>query len=126
MNLTKIVQISVRAKNLPRATEFYRDTLGLKLIISTPVVSIVDCGGITLLLGTAESPEFDHPSSIIYFDADDIQEAVKLLSSRGVKIEGKPHVVGQLGDQDIWVAIFRDSEDNLMGLMSRVMRNPKR
>ena len=122
MNLTKIAQISVRAKDLQRATVFYRDTLGLKVVVSTPVISIVDCGGIFLLLSKAESPELDHPSSVIYFDVDDIQKTVTDLSSRDVKIEDKPHIVGQLGNQDVWVAIFQDSEDNLVGLVSRTPR----
>jgi predicted enzyme related to lactoylglutathione lyase len=122
MNLTKIAQISVRAKDLQRATAFYRDKLELKVVINTPVISIADCGGVFLLISKAESPELDHPSSVIYFEVDDIQKTVADLSSREVKIQNKPHIVGQLGDQDVWVAIFRDSEDNLVGLMSRVPR----
>jgi len=31
-------------------------------------------------------------------------------------------VSGQLGDMDVWIATFRDSEDNLMALMSRTPR----
>src|SRR2546428_14070431 len=44
MNLSKIAQISIRAKDLQRATAFYRDTLELKIIVSTPVISIAECG----------------------------------------------------------------------------------
>ncbi|SRR5258706_9587411 len=116
MNLTKIAQISVRTKDLQRATEFYRDVLGIKVLISNQFVSILDCGGITLLLGPSDT------SSVIYFDVDDIQNAVESLSSRGVKIEHEPHVVGQLGNLDVWIAIFKDSEDNSMGLMSKKPR----
>jgi len=113
MTLNKIAQISVPTKNLQRATEFYRDTLGLKVLISNQFISVLECGGITLLLAPGES------SSVIYFDVDDIGAAVETLSSRGVKMEEKPNVVGQLGNMDIWIAIFKDSEDNAMGLMSR-------
>ncbi|PYS25753.1 MAG: glyoxalase [Acidobacteria bacterium] len=122
MNLSKIAQISVRAKDLQRATAFYRDTLELKIIVSTPVISIAECGGVFLLISKAETPELDHPSSVIYFDVDDIQKTTADLSSRNVKIDDKPHIVGQLGNQDVWVAIFRDSEDNLVGLISRTPR----
>ena len=116
MNLTKIAQISVKTKNLQRATEFYRDTLGLKVLISNRLISILDCGGVTLILGPSET------SSVIYFDVDDIHKAVESLSRLGVKIEEKPNVVGQLGGMDIWIASFRDSEDNVMALMSRTPR----
>jgi hypothetical protein len=30
----------------------------------------------------------------------------------------KPNKVGKLGNVDVWIAIFRDSEENLMGLRS--------
>jgi hypothetical protein len=30
----------------------------------------------------------------------------------------KPNKVGSLGDVDFWIAIFRDSEENMMGLSS--------
>src|SRR5262245_1146977 len=116
MNLTKIAQISVKTKNLQRATEFYRDTLGLKVLISNRLISILDCGSITLLLGPSET------SSVIYFDVVDIHKEVESLSRLGVKIEEKPNVVGQLGGMDIWIASFRDSEDNVMALMSRTPR----
>ena len=116
LNLTKIAQISVKTKDLKRATEFYRDTLGLKVLISNQFVSILDCGGIMLILGPSEG------SSIIYFDVDDIQKAVESLSAGGVTIQEKPRVVGQLGDVDVWIAIFKDSEDNSMGLMSKTPR----
>ena len=122
MNLTKIAQISVRARDLQRATAFYRDKLELKMIVSTPAISIAECGGVFLIIGKAESPELDHPSSVIYFDVDDIQKTVTDLSSRGVEIQEKAHIVGQLGNQDVWIAIFRDSEDNMLGLLSRVAR----
>ena len=69
-----------------------------------------------MLLGANE------PESRVYFDVDDIQKAVAVLSNRGVKIEAKPSIVGQLGDTDVWIAAFRDSEDNIMALMSRTPR----
>jgi methylmalonyl-CoA/ethylmalonyl-CoA epimerase len=69
-----------------------------------------------LLLGPSEG------SSIIYFDVDDIQNTVENLSGRGVTIEHQPRIVGQLGDVDVWIAIFKDSEDNMMGLMSKKPR----
>jgi methylmalonyl-CoA/ethylmalonyl-CoA epimerase len=34
-----------------------------------------------------------------------------------VKSEGDPHQVADLGDRDLWLAFFRDSEGNVMALM---------
>lgn len=118
--LTKVGQISVRAKDLDRATAFYRDKLGLKHLHRAPSLSIFECGGINLLLSLPENPAFDHPGSIIYFDVTDIQESFRTLSDRGVSFVEKPTKAGRLGNADVWIAIFRDSEENLMGLRSMV------
>jgi methylmalonyl-CoA/ethylmalonyl-CoA epimerase len=120
--LTRVGQISVRAKDLDRATAFYRDTLGLKHLHKAPSLSVFDCGGTTLLLALPENASLDHPGSIIYFDVADIQEAYKALSDRGVKFMEKPNKVGSLGEVDVWIAVFHDSEDNMMGLRSMVSR----
>lgn len=111
--LNKVGQISIGVKDIDRATEFYRDKLGVKHLLKAPSVSVFDCGGITLLLSLADSN-----TSIIYFEVDDIQKAFETLKNRGVKMEEKPHVVGQLGKMDVWIAIFRDSEENLLSLRS--------
>ena len=120
--LSKVGQIAVRVKDLDRATAFYRDKLGLKHLHQAPSLSVLDCGGITLLLARPENAAEDHPASIIYFDVEDIQTAFKSLSDRGVSFVEKPNKVGSLGDVDVWIAIFRDSEENMMGLRSMAPR----
>lgn len=117
--LTKVAQISVRVTDIDRATEFYQTKLGLKHLHKAPSVSIFDCGGITLLLSLPEKDN-DQGSSVIYFDVADMQQTFQTLKSRGVQFVGEPHIVGKLGSLDVWVAIFRDSENNMMGLRSMV------
>ena len=121
-SLSKVGQIAVRVKDLDRATAFYRDKLGLKHLHQAPSLSVMDCGGITLLLARPGNTAEDHPASIIYFDVEDIQIAFKALSDRGVSFVEKPNKVGSLGDVDVWIAIFRDSEENMMGLRSMTPR----
>ena len=116
LNPSRVAQVAIKTKDLARATAFYRDTIGLKVLMSNRLNSILECGGMRLLLGANE------PDSRVYFDVDDIQKAVATLSSRGVKIEGKPSIVGQLGDMDVWIAAFRDSEYNTMALISGTPR----
>ncbi len=120
--LTKVAQISVRVTSIDRATEFYHTKLGLKHLHQAPSVSIFDCGGVTLLLSLPDKDN-DTGCSVLYFDVTDMQQAFTTLSSRGVEFIGEPHVVGQLGATDVWVAVFHDSENNLMGLRAMVPRN---
>jgi len=120
--LSTIGQISINARDLERATAFYGEKLGIKHLFSVPRMAFFDCQGIRLLISLPEAPEFDHPSSIIYFTVDDIQVAFEVLSQRGVKFEGKPHIVAPMGTYDLWMAFFRDTENNVLALMSNVPR----
>ena len=119
--LSAIGQIAVNAHDINRAIDFYRDKLGMKFLFTAPPgLAFFDCGGIRLMLSLPAKPEFDHPSSIIYFNVDDIQIAYKTLSERGVEFEEKPAFVANMGAYDLWIAAFRDSEDNLLAMMSNV------
>lgn len=121
--LSQIGQIAVNAHDLERAVGFYRDRLGIKHLFSVPpTMAFFDCNGIRLMLSLPEKPEFDHPSSIIYFSVTDIQQATKTLSDRGVQFEEKPIFVADMGSYDLWMASFRDSENNLLALMSNVAK----
>ncbi|HYL99997.1 MAG TPA: VOC family protein, partial [Blastocatellia bacterium] len=76
--------------------------------------------GISLMISLPERPEFDHASSIIYFSVENIQRVYQTLSAREVHFEGAPHVIADMGSFDLWMAFFRDSENNLLALMSKV------
>jgi predicted enzyme related to lactoylglutathione lyase len=122
--LSTIEQIAVNAHDVERATAFYRDKLGMKHLFSVPPnLAFFDCGGIRLLISLPAKPEFDHASSIIYFNVEDIQVACATLSERGVQIEEQPIFVADMGTYDLWLASFRDSENNLLALMSHVAKS---
>jgi predicted enzyme related to lactoylglutathione lyase len=118
--ITQIGQIAINVHDTSRALEFYRDTLGLKLLFTAGRLAFFDCGGVRLMLTPPERPEFDHPASILYFRVADIQSTHARLVQRNVKTEGEPHVVAKMPDHDLWLAEFRDSEGNIMALMSEV------
>jgi len=121
--LNKIEQIAVTAHDLERAVGYYRDQLGLKHLFTVPPnLAFFDCDGIRLMVSLPAKPEFDHPSSIIYFNVPDIQTAYATLSARGVKFEEGPTFVADMGAYNLWLASFRDSENNLLALMSHVAK----
>jgi predicted enzyme related to lactoylglutathione lyase len=120
--LSRIGQIAINAHDVDRATAFYRDVLGLPHLFRAGQLSFFDCGGVRLMLDKAEKPEFDHPSSILYFQVGDIRAAYKRLKDAGAKFEDEPHVIAQMPKHDLWMTFFRDSENNLLALMSEVPR----
>ena len=121
-HLSQIGQIAVRVLDLDRAAAFYEKTLGMPLLFRVPGMAFFDCGGVRLLLGPAEKPEFDHPASIIYYKVADIHAAHGAFTAQGVVFHGEPHLVARMPDQDLWMAFFRDSEENVLGLMSEMPR----
>jgi methylmalonyl-CoA/ethylmalonyl-CoA epimerase len=119
--ITRIGQIQVRTHDVERAADFYERVLGLKLLFKAPPgLAFFDCGGIRLMLNPPEKPEFDHPSSILYFAVPDIHAAHAGMKGKGVRFEDEPHLIAKMPDHDLWMTFFRDSEDNLLALMSEV------
>lgn len=120
--IERIGQIYVTAHDLDRAVRFYRDTLGLTFLFQVPRMAFFDCGGVRLMLGLPDAPEFDHPASIIYYRVTDIEAAHATLVARGVSFRQPPHLVAKLATFDLFLADFRDSEGNAMALMSEVAK----
>jgi methylmalonyl-CoA/ethylmalonyl-CoA epimerase len=119
--LEKIDQVSIPVRDLDRALAFYRDTLELPFLFRTDQLAFLICGGIRLLLSRPESPEFDHPGSVVYYRVTDIRQAYETLKARGVAFRGEPHVIGRLGNAEVWMAFFSDPEGNVLALSSEVL-----
>ena len=115
--ISTIGQISVTVHDIERATKFYKDTLAMKFLFSAGNMAFFQCGEVRLMLAVPEKAEFDHPASIIYYKVDDIDSTYKILTDRGVKFEGEPQLVHKAEDHDLWMASFRDTEENLLALM---------
>jgi methylmalonyl-CoA/ethylmalonyl-CoA epimerase len=123
VGISRLGQVQIRAHDVKRATTFYQDLLGLKLLFEAPPgLAFFDCGGVRLMIDRPEKPEFDHSSSVLYFAVPDIQAAHAQLKQSGVHFEDEPHVIARMPDLDLWMTFFRDSEDNLMALMSEMTR----
>lgn len=122
-SLTQIGQIAINAKDIDRAVAFYRDTLGMRFLFQAPPkLAFFDCGGVRLMLDVAEKPEFDHPASIVYYKVDDLNASYETLIARGVSFEHTPSLVARMPDHELWMAFFRDSEGNLLGMMNEVRK----
>src|SRR5229473_1781900 len=61
IGISRLGQIAINAHDTGRATEFYRDVLGLPLLFTAGNLAFFDCGGVRLMLTPPEKPEFDHP-----------------------------------------------------------------
>lgn len=113
---SRIGQISIVCKDVARATEFYRDALGLTFLFAAgPNLAFFDCGGIRLMLSRAENEAIG--TSVLYYFVTDIEGSTMALASKGVQVIGEPHLIAKMPDHDLWLAEFRDSEGNVCALM---------
>jgi len=122
VSLSRIGQIAIVVKDVERATAFYRDALGMRFLFEYPGLAFFDCDGVRIMLSKAEKPEFDHPSSILYFRVPDIQVAYQALRGRQVEFEDEPHIIARMPDHDLWMCFFRDHDDNVLALMAEIAK----
>lgn len=117
-----LTQVSQRTEDLDRAVAFYGSVLGLRLLarFDPPGLAFFDLDGTRLLLGDGNL------TSMLYLAVDDIDATVEQLTAAGVVFEQGAHLIhtddtgrfGAPGTED-WMAFFRDSEGNLLGLVER-------
>jgi methylmalonyl-CoA/ethylmalonyl-CoA epimerase len=117
--ITSVGQIALTVQDLARAVAFYRDVVGLKFLFETGGMAFFDCGGTRLMLTRPEKPGINY-SSIVYYKTDDIKAAAADMQERGAKFEAPPHMIAKMPDHELWMAFLRDSEENLLGLMSEI------
>ena len=115
--ISRLGQIAINVHNVDRATAFYRDILALPLLFTAGSLAFFDCGGVRLMLTHPEKPEFDHPSSVLYFAVPDITGAHQQMLNSGVRFEDEPHLIARMPNHDLWMTFFHDSEENLLALM---------
>jgi predicted enzyme related to lactoylglutathione lyase len=115
---SRIGQIAIVCTDVARASAFYRDTLGLRhLFDAGPTLAFFDCGGVRLMLSTAERPEDEHASSILYFFVSKIEDVHRDLSAKGVRFLDAPHLIARMPDHELWLSAFTDTEGNTLAIM---------
>ncbi|MFN3945358.1 MAG: VOC family protein [Allosphingosinicella sp.] len=119
-----IAQVAIAVRDVARAAAFYRDTLGLThLFDAPPGLSFFQCGETRLMLSQPGGPE-TAGNSILYYAVPSARAAHEDLSRAGVPFEEGPRRIAEVGGRDVWLAVARDSEGNLLGLMSEEAPEP--
>jgi predicted enzyme related to lactoylglutathione lyase len=93
--------------DMDRAVSFYSDTLGLEVQQRDDEWSMLRIGDVTVGLNSRESPSGDG-GAVVAFRADqEIEDAVKTLSDKGVDVPGgvTEHPWGR-------IATFKDPDGN--------------
>ena len=122
---TGLAQVAQHADDLDRAAAFYERLLGSPPLarFDPPGLLFFGLGGTRLLLEQGAS------SALLYLAVNDVPSRVEELRADGVVVEAEPHVIFSHTDDtlgpagsDEWMAFIRDSEGNLVGLVSHSPR----
>lgn len=123
---TGLAQVAQHAEDLDRAAAFYERLLGTPPLARFDPPGLLFFGlgdGTRLLLESAAS------SAMLYLAVDDVATRVEELRADAVVIESEPHIIFSHTDDtlgpagsDEWMAFIRDSEGNLVGLVSHAPR----
>ncbi len=118
-HIQRINQIGVNVKDINRAVNFYK-TLNLPLLFSTDTMAFFDCNGTRILLSLPEKEEFSHPSSVIYFQVENIRETYDNYKNNGVSFIDEPHIVAKMDGTETWMTFFKDTEGNTHAFVSEI------
>ena len=121
-----LAQVAQFAQDLDRAAAFYERLLG-----RPPLARFEPPGLLFFALGkgTRLLLEEGVGSAMLYLQVADVPTRIAELRAEGVHIESEPHIIFSHTDDtlgpaghDEWMAFIRDSEDNLVGLVSHSPR----
>ena len=122
----RLVQVAQHAEDLGRASVFYSRLLGTEPIglFEPPGLLFFDLDGVRLLLEPGAA------SVLLYLAVPSVREAIERMRG-SVEIVAEPHVIFHHDDDalgpagtDEWQGFIRDSEQNLVGLVSHEAPDP--
>ena len=116
VHFDKIMQIALTVTDLPRAKDFYQNTLGMRFLFETGPLAFFQCGDIRLMISSGES-EKPNRATLIYFKVADIQRVYETLCAKNVEFLDPPHVIARMPDHDLWLTYVKDPDGNLLGVM---------
>ena len=113
--------IVICTRSRPRATEFYRDMLGLTLAYEDEFATVFNVGGVTLRVAfVADFAAHEH--TILGFCVPDVEATVKALRGKGIMFNTyagfNQNELGilTLPGGDVRVAWFKDPDGNVLSV----------
>ena len=117
----RLQQVALTTGDLGSAIEFYRDTVGLRLLFVSNEMAFFDLSGTRLMIALdRERGEFIRPATILYFDVDDFAASVARLNASGVSLDGPVETVRTTVDGDLKLQQFTDGDGNALAVMGFV------
>ena len=113
VQLSRIAAIMLGVRDLQAAIAFYRDRLGLKVIMQESELALLQCGNVMLGLSLRHMNAAPLAEAVeISFGVDNLRATHKALGEKGVVFMSEPR---QVTPTD-WAVHFRDVDGHLLSL----------
>src|SRR5579871_346423 len=113
VQLSRIAAIMLGVRDLAAAIGFYKDKLGLKVIMQEPALALLQCGNIMLGLSPRHMNATPLAEAVeVSFGVDNLRATHKGLGEKGVVFLSEPR---QVTPTD-WAIHFRDVDGHLLSL----------
>jgi catechol 2,3-dioxygenase-like lactoylglutathione lyase family enzyme len=113
VQLSRIAAIMLGVRDLPRAVAFYKDKLGLKVIMQESELALMQCGSVILGLSTRHANAAPLAEAVeVSFGVDNLRATHKALGEEGVAFLNDPRAVTSTD----WAVHFKDVDGHLLSL----------
>jgi catechol 2,3-dioxygenase-like lactoylglutathione lyase family enzyme len=114
IQLSRITAIMLGVRDLAQALEFYKEKLGLPVIMQEQSLALLQCGGVMLGLSRGHVNLAPHVAGAteVVFGVENVRAAHKALAEKGVAFINEPR---QATATD-WVAHFKDPDGHILSL----------
>ena len=114
----EIGQIAITVSDVPKATAFYRDVIGLRhLFDAGPQLAFLAAGNVRVMLSTPQGHGAPGANSVLYFKVGNVETAHAAMLAKGATDERPPQRTAKMPDHELWIGFVRDPDGNLVGLM---------
>jgi catechol 2,3-dioxygenase-like lactoylglutathione lyase family enzyme len=113
VQLSRIAAIMLGVRDLATAIAFYKDKLGLKVIMQEPALALLQCGNVMLGLNPGHMSAAPLAEAVeVSFGVDNLRATHKALAEKGVVFLSEPRAVTPTD----WAVHFRDVDGHLLSL----------
>ena len=114
IQLSRITAVMLGVRDLAQSIAFYKDKLGLKMIMQEPSLALLDCGGVMLGLSRGHVNLAAHVAGAteVVFAVESVRGAHQALKETGIVFMSEPR---QATPKE-WVAHFKDPDGHILSI----------
>ena len=112
----RVSHVILRIDDMDRSIAFYRDRVGLPVLMESSEFSFLDGGSVRIALNAVVDPRPDDSMTEIVLEVDDIDHTYRELARRGVAFEVEPRVVTSDGFRSLVATHFHDPDGHLVSI----------